>query len=102
MSTAPKHTPEPWSHNVGDPAGDPTDSRIYSGDCSVTEATGPADAARIVACVNACAGITDPAATLAEVRKTLERCIMALAANGAPNCEAAKESRAALAKLGKG
>lgn len=27
-----------------------------------------------------------------------ERCIMALAANGAPNCEAAKEARAAIVK----
>ncbi len=66
------------------------------------EAPAKANTARAVACVNACAGIADPAATLAEVRKTLERCIMALAANGAPNCEAVKESRALIAKLGKG
>jgi hypothetical protein len=30
--------------------------------------------------------------------KALERCISALAANGAPNCEAVKEARAALAQ----
>ncbi len=33
-----------------------------------------------------------------EMVAALHRCIAALAANGAPNCEAAKEARAALAK----
>lgn len=34
-----------------------------------------------------------------ELVNTLERCIMALATNGTPNCEAAKEARALLAKV---
>lgn len=33
-----------------------------------------------------------------ELVAAAERCLQALAANGAPNCEAAKEARAALAK----
>lgn len=37
-----------------------------------------------------------PAAS--ELIAALERCLSALAANGAPNCEAAKEARAAIAK----
>lgn len=33
-----------------------------------------------------------------EVKRTLERCIQALAANDAPNCEAAKEAKRLLAE----
>lgn len=32
----------------------------------------------------------------AEAEQTVERCIIALAANGAPNCEAVKEAKAAI------
>lgn len=37
-----------------------------------------------------------------DLLKALERCISALAANGAPNCEAVKEARAAITKAGGG
>lgn len=54
----------------------PHDGMIYA-DCHLhqeawgIECENEEDAARIVACVNACAGIEDPAATLAEVREVL-------------------------------
>jgi hypothetical protein len=57
------------------------------------------NAHRIVDCVNGCMGI-DPKAVPAAFA-ALERCIAALAANGAPNCEAVKEARKALS-LAKG
>ena len=65
-----RHTPEPW-HIESD-----THGAIYHGDDPVVylgwEEEPPnaaADYARIVACVNACAGIADPAAVLAEIRE---------------------------------
>jgi hypothetical protein len=77
MPPTPKHTPTPWAQGL-----ESTDavfdaarvervatchrpSRFDADDWSV------ANAARIVQCVNACAGIDDPAATLAEVRTLL-------------------------------
>lgn len=35
-----------------------------------------------------------------DMARSLQRCLAALAANGAPNCEAAKEAKAALEKAG--
>ena len=71
------HTPEPWDTQA-DP--DIDDSTIYvhtieGDDAPVLVATfpwhdtGEANAARIVRCVNACAGIPDPAAELADLRE---------------------------------
>jgi hypothetical protein len=66
-----KHTAEPWQFNAG--LGVIVDGR------SETLATlrhaydidGPANAARAVQCVNACAGIEDPAAALALARHAI-------------------------------
>ena len=70
-----KHTPEPWvigSH--------PTLGRIYIDEASYSHGSvatcygglAEADAARIVACVNACAGMADPAAEISAMRNRLE------------------------------
>ena len=70
-----------------------------------------ADAARIAACVNACAGIDDPAAALAEVRRLLEAIatqkygghVSALdEPTPRPTCDPRAAARAALALLGPG
>lgn len=74
------HTPEPWDTQA-DP--DIDDSTIYvhtieGDDAPVLVATfpwhdtGEANAARIVRCVNDCAGIPDPAAELANLRAVAE------------------------------
>lgn len=64
----PKHMPEPWRvfssaqpSCIVDDAGD------------ICRARSPLDAARIVACVNACAGMDDPAAEIALMRLAGER-----------------------------
>jgi hypothetical protein len=66
-----KHTPEPWLVDPDEPTIHAIDRRVLIADCRVTQvaATRPprepgvddANADRIVACVNACAGIADPA-----------------------------------------
>jgi hypothetical protein len=73
-ATHTKHTAEPfaalpWTHHlIGQ------DIRILADDGErVAGKMAEANAARIVACVNACAGIEDPAATLAKVRADLRR-----------------------------
>lgn len=71
-----KHTPEPWTllgrvnkcsignHSViRDQGGTPIGYIAYSDDAS-----------RAIACVNACAGIADPAEAIREAREMLERC----------------------------
>lgn len=73
------HTPAPW-HTLPSPHTD--EPALYCGEPDLCLAvfceTDPdgeeskANAARVVACVNACEGIDDPAATLAEVRVLLE------------------------------
>lgn len=77
MSTT-KHTAEPWHRNVSPATRYPT---IFSGRnthvCRVVVDNLPADqveanCARIVACVNACAGMTDPAAGIAHLRERIE------------------------------
>jgi hypothetical protein len=67
------HTPTPWAID-----GEAFVSIVHEGDAIADLSDSPfdceqdhANAARIVACVNACEGIDDPAATLAEVREKL-------------------------------
>ncbi len=71
MSAA--HTPEPWVN-------EPNTSKVtdYHGDMLTImwdrwsgRDINIANAARIVQCVNACAGLDDPGSVLAEVRKVL-------------------------------
>jgi hypothetical protein len=65
------HTPEPWG------VSDRYDVTVPDGTVAVafgtvtTDEEDMANAARIVACVNACAGLDDPAAILNEVRAVL-------------------------------
>lgn len=68
-----KHTPEPWSvHQYNgtniNANGDLIMAVRFMGG---TDDEGEANAARATVCVNACAGIDDPAATLEEVRDVL-------------------------------
>lgn len=67
------HTPEPWCTNgreIGDsPMMYTKISNSISGN-SYEQAE--ANAARIVACVNACGGMEDPAREIAELRQAVE------------------------------
>ena len=81
-----KHTQEPWFHHK--PAGSQHTSggyinnsasrnidaicHVYGGD------TGLANAARIVTCVNACAGMEDPAAEIDELKRQRDELLAAL------------------------
>lgn len=89
MSTT-QHTPEPWNISFNSPnplihsklvgedwyystiASVVQRGRhpIYGGE--ITDATAKANAARIVACVNGCAGISDPETTVPELVAALE------------------------------
>ena len=68
----PTHTPAPWSIDAGNfiISGGKDIARAL-GDCT-TEEEDTANAARIVACVNACAGLNDPAADIATMRRALD------------------------------
>jgi hypothetical protein len=70
VTNAPKHAPEPWMRG-----GEARPHYVYTsepnGSFAVANFASPSNAARAVACVNACAGIEDPAAALAEVRAEL-------------------------------
>lgn len=68
-STTTKHTAEPWQEINGKIRG-PASELIVSDKCA-----NEADLARIVACVNACAGMEDPAAAIASAKRALERAI---------------------------
>ncbi len=79
-----KHTPEPWQIGVGDiyATGSDGDDRVV---CAIgvsggfrshthelipsNKPEGRANAARIVACVNACTGMADPQAEIASLRE---------------------------------
>ena len=73
------HTPAPWSTDTSLTTGEPIIRAVEAPDLCLavfceTDPDGEeskANAARVVACVNACEGIDDPAATLAEVRDML-------------------------------
>ena len=78
----PAHTPEPWTESAKEIDGEPTDVNYRSikagcgyhheGDESkgfeLTGYISPEDSARIVACVNACAGIDDPVQHMESMR----------------------------------
>lgn len=75
-----KHTPGPWKHastyvrgnaNILSCEGAIVAQAVYGGDVSMNETA--ANAARIVACVNACEGIADPSA----VKDLLDMCMAA-------------------------
>lgn len=82
-----KHTPGPWRHEfetktrydsfTGVPSHERNDWIHAGKDTTValacTKATAEADAARIVACVNACEGIEDPADLRKQRDELLER-----------------------------
>jgi hypothetical protein len=82
-----KHTAEPWSHyvtgtGVSHVLSEPYDGgHKYMGQVIATESCNPKakhDHARIVACVNACAGIENPAEALEQAR-SIRRAIWELA-----------------------
>jgi hypothetical protein len=72
-----KHTPEPWNYQE---KSDVYTHYIRAGEneyvcgCGAQDSTGKAErnARRIVQCVNACAGITDPAAHITGLENQLE------------------------------
>lgn len=69
--TTTKHTTEPWTDTA---LGHVVDTR---GEiiCTMRHAydiDGPANAARITACVNACAGMADPVAEIAALRAAVQ------------------------------
>lgn len=105
-----KHTPEPWGIEetrttlwVGPLRRDGKVNTIVTdfdvnGLIEEAEARNRADAARIVECVNACAGMADPAAEIARLRarnermrKALERVMDIDRIPGSQMCEAARE-----------
>ncbi len=65
------------------------------------------DADRIVECVNACAGIADPADAIQAARRAIQFCIQAMHTSGITSVpgslsiQATADASAALAKLGK-
>jgi hypothetical protein len=68
-----KHSKEPWKQNFNC-VSDATDTLVATfefGGPRKGERPTYENTARAVACVNACAGIADPAAVLAEVRRNL-------------------------------
>ena len=73
-----KHTPEPWYFEQD--AG--FCSEIYSDNggsvCTFVEDPSPVDVDRILSCVNACAGMEDPAKEIAEMRMQRDELLEAL------------------------
>lgn len=68
-----KHTPEPWriEWQPGQTPKHTYTHCVMAGDDSLCDTLTEADAARIVTCVNALAGIEDPAAFVEAVRELL-------------------------------
>lgn len=94
MSHSPKHTPEPWHTYEGRGISlfnDESDAVIVSTPERSRSAyrvrdrlvepteTDHANAARIVACVNACTGMDDPKEAIANAIKTLAACSLMFA-----------------------
>lgn len=84
-TTATGHATEPWSHHYAQGKSfvlsKAHDAGLFTGDVIATEGTDQnalANHARIVACVNACAGIKDPAALV----KALKFCLQAMRTAG--------------------
>lgn len=75
----PAHTPEPWQHSADLPHHGcrlihAADGYLVADAGRITKRTGAdmdSNARRIVACVNACAGMTDPAVEIAALRAAL-------------------------------
>lgn len=71
-----KHTPEPWAHAPEGmivslaPDTQPEDAVVAN--------IKPKDASRIVTCVNACAGMTDPEAEIAELKRQRDELLAVL------------------------
>lgn len=116
LAPAARHTPEPWrirgttyGYTKRDVLGPPHDD---GGDYApICKSNCDENAARIVACVNACAGLSDPAAELARLREQNERMRDALqralpfiphTAEGASDVlhPVLSQARAALSKVG--
>jgi hypothetical protein len=78
--TASQHTPEPWNHSADLPHHGcrlihAADGYLVADAGRITRRTGDemdSNARRIVACVNACAGMKDPQAEIAALRAALE------------------------------
>lgn len=86
------HTPEPWIHHISKSDGRsfvvdrPVDEQPWLGNLIVMHGTNiraREDHARIVACVNACAGMKDPAQSIALARAALKRAAYSLSVHGA-------------------
>lgn len=79
-----KHTPEPWEHGKSNEV--VSDSPVYNGDDSnkyygkylVCESITEANASRVIACVNAFAGVDNPETMLNKLRADREILIDAL------------------------
>lgn len=69
---APSHTPEPWRVNDEHSARPEVEVVSVPRRCVTAWSEDYEDAARIVACVNACAGMEDPGAEIALLRGTVE------------------------------
>lgn len=102
-----KHTPEPWKAYVNPRNGA---IGVYSitteNDVAGCNHLGlpanarKANANRIVACVNACAGIEDPASAISDAREALELALEVIEATGPGSYPIAENAIAgALAKL---
>ena len=101
------HTPEPWTAHQADSFGSfkITPAEIWLGACSsMAKGEQRANAARIVECVNACAGIESPGEAIREAREALDTLTLVIGLTPLKgNLEAVQESvdsaRKALAKL---
>jgi hypothetical protein len=80
-----KHTREPWEAHQADPFGSfrIAPSEIWLGACSsLAKGEQGANAARIVECVNACAGIENPGEAIPAARRALELALEVIEATG--------------------
>lgn len=116
MKTTQHYTPAPWAmhpiytkgilthwgiNGVKDTGTQFTSGRIVDVPRNAPNHDGPtqeANAARIVACVNACAGLSDPTADLAALREALQYCANY---HQHGNFDFEEKARAALARSGK-
>lgn len=75
------HTPEPWraEWQPGQTPNHTYTHCVMYGDDSLCDTLTKADAERIVACVNACAGMADPAAEIQRLR-AIEKAVRKLVA----------------------
>jgi hypothetical protein len=105
---ASQHTPEPWHHSADLPQHGcrlihAADGYLVADAGRITRRTGAemdSNARRIVACVNACAGMGDPAAEIAALRGMLADAALQLARLTGPALETYARTFAALAGKG--